>query len=216
MKHGKSFTMAGILIAAVALVSYGSEHENGWKKLFNGKDLTGWKQINGTADYKVDDGTILGTTKEGSPNSFLCTRRDYCDFILEFDVKVDPRLNSGVQIRSLSKPDYKNGRVHGYQVEIDSDGDAGFIYDEARRGWLSTERSDPEKRNAFEKGEWNHYKVLCVGDTIVTWVNGTLIADIKDDMTDCGFIGLQVHSFRGDTPAWVRWKNIRIKEIEVK
>lgn len=99
-------------------------------------------QINGTAKYEVKDGTILGTTVAGSPNSFLCTRKHYSDFDLEFEVKVDSRLNSGVQIRSNSFPQYRNGRVHGYQVEISTNGNAGFIYDEARRGWLSKDRSD--------------------------------------------------------------------------
>jgi len=214
MKRVFELSIIGVLVLAFVNTSMASEHVGEWETLFNGKNLNGWKQINGTAEYKVDDGTILGITEEGSPNSFLCTMKDYCDFILEFEVKVDPRLNSGVQIRSLSKPDYRDGRVHGYQVEIDSDGDAGFIYDEARRGWLSKDRDDPEKRNAFKVGKWNQYKVLCVGDTIKTWVNGTLIADLKDDMTDCGFIGLQVHSFKGEPAAWVRWRNIRIKEIK--
>ena len=156
---------------------------------------------------------IVGTTAEGSPNSFLCTTEDYGDFILMFQVKVDPRLNSGVQIRSLSKPDYNNGRVHGYQVEIDSDGDSGYVYDEARRGWLSTERDNQVDRGAFRVDEWNSYVVVCEGDRIQTFVNGYPVADLTDDMTAEGFIGLQVHAFNGDSPAEVRWKNIYIKKL---
>jgi hypothetical protein len=188
--------------------------QKGLRPLFNGEDLSGWVRKNGTADYRVEDGVIVGTTAEGSPNSFLCTDRDYGDFVLMFQVKVDPRLNSGVQIRSLSNPDYQDGRVHGYQVEIDSDGDAGYIYDEARRGWLSTERSNQVERGAFRPGEWNSYVVVCEGDHIQTFVNGHPVADLADDMTAEGFIGLQVHSFNGESPAEVRWKNIFIKEID--
>jgi hypothetical protein len=187
----------------------------GWVSLFNGENLDGWVQINGTADYKVEDGVIVGTTAEGSPNSFLCTKQLYGNFVLEFDVKVDDRLNSGVQVRSNSFPEYQNKRVHGYQVEIAADGFSGFVYDEARRGrWLSQERCDKEASDqAFKKGEWNHYLVICVGDHIMTWINGVAIADVVDAMTKVGFIGLQVHSFRGDTPAQVRWRNIRIREL---
>ncbi len=188
---------------------------DGWVWLFNGANLDGWEQLNGTAGYEVEDGTIVGTTAEGSPNSFLCTKEDFADFDLEFEVKVDPRLNSGVQFRSLSLKDYRNGRVHGYQVEI-ATSNPGRIYDEARRGrWL--DNADPQTAGkAFNVGEWNKYRVLCVGDSIKTWVNGEPIADMKDSMTAKGFIGLQVHSFRGDSPAQVRWRNIRIKELNAE
>ncbi|REJ65383.1 MAG: DUF1080 domain-containing protein [Planctomycetota bacterium] len=181
--------------------------------LFDGKTLKGWKQINGTATYAVEDGAIVGTTTKGSPNSFLCTERDYGDFELQFEVKVDTELNSGCQIRSLSLPEYQNGRVHGYQVEISTNGNAGFIYDEARRGWLSKDRDDPAARAAFKDGQWNHYRIVCDGDSIKTWVNGVPVADLKDDMTASGFIGLQVHSVSGD-PKWqVRWRNLKIREL---
>ncbi len=90
-----------------------------WQKLFNGKDLQGWKQLNGKAKYEVKNGEIVGTTVLNEPNSFLATEQDYGNFILELELLVDTSMNSGIQIRSLSKPDYKDGRVHGYQVEID-------------------------------------------------------------------------------------------------
>ncbi len=187
----------------------------GWVLLFNGENLDGWIQINGTAQYKVEDGVILGTTSEGSPNSFLCTKQRYSDFVLEFEVMVDDRLNSGVQIRSNSFPDYQNGRVHGYQVEIAAGGWSGYIYDEARRNkWVDEIHCDKEaSRSAFKKGEWNKYIVLCTGDDIFTWINGINVAHISDRMTREGFIGLQVHAFQGDSPAWVKWRNIRIREL---
>jgi len=182
-----------------------------WVDLFNGRDLAGWTQKNGTARYEVRDGTIVGTTVKGSPNSFLCTEKLYGDFELEFEVKVDSRLNSGVQIRSNSFREYRDYRVHGYQVEISTNGNAGFIYDEARRGWLSKDRSDERARAAFKDGQWNKYNVVCRGDSIKTWVNDVPVANVTDGMTKLGFIGLQVHAFGGDTPAKVAWRNIRIK-----
>ncbi len=215
MKQCLTTLIACVLLVGTACAYLQKDSSNGeeWVSLFNGKNLEGWEQINGTATYEVEDGCIVGTTVEGSPNSFLCTKKYYSDFELVFDVKVDPRLNSGVQIRSNSTEDYRNGRVHGYQVEISTNGNAGFIYDEARRGWLSKDRTDPQARQAFDADGWNHYRVLCDGDTIKTWVNGVPVADLHDSMTSTGFIGLQVHSFKGDTPAWVRWRNIRLREL---
>ena len=188
----------------------------GWASLFDGKTLGGWKQINGTAKYEVVDGTIKGWTSVGSPNSFLCTEKNYGNFELEFEVKVDSRLNSGVQFRSESRADFKNGRVHGYQVEIATNGNAGLIYDEARRGtWLNPagQVNNAETRKAFQDGEWNQYRLLCNGSTIKAWLNGVLVSDFEDSMTRSGFIGLQVHSFQGEPPAWVMWRNIRIREL---
>ncbi|HQH41676.1 MAG TPA: DUF1080 domain-containing protein, partial [Bacteroidales bacterium] len=138
--------MAGIatglatVVLTVACSTVPSGDKTGWYQLFNGKDLSGWVQKNGTAEFKVDNGEIVGTTVPKSPNSFLCTEKEFDNFILELEFKVDSQLNSGVQIRSISSPLIMNGRVHGYQVEIDPSSRAwtGGIYDEARRGWLCT------------------------------------------------------------------------------
>ena len=91
-----------------------------WQPLFDGKTLTGWKQLGGQARYEVKDGAIVGSAVAGTPNSFLTTEKNYGDFIFECEVNVDEGLNSGIQFRSLSKPDFENGRVHGYQMEIDA------------------------------------------------------------------------------------------------
>ena len=186
-----------------------------WIELFNGKDLAGWKQLNGTAKYEVRDGVIFGTTVRGSPNSFLCTDKNYSDFILELEFKVDPALNSGVQIRSNSFKEFKNGRVHGYQVEIDPSERAwtAGVYDEARRGWLNDLKDNEPARKAFKQNQWNHIRVEAVGNSIKTWLNGISAADLKDSMTASGFIGLQVHSSNSEKPLQVCWRNIRIKDL---
>jgi hypothetical protein len=196
-----------------------SADDNGWVTLFDGQSLAGWTQKNGTATYRVEDGTIVGTTSEGSPNSFLCTDKDYGDFELMFEVKVDDRLNSGVQIRSRSVAEYQDGRVHGPQVEIAVGGMAGRIYGESLdTGWLSDE-GDAVAQAAFKPGAWNHYRVRAVGRTIETWVNGVPTAVLVDDKTNmsCGFIGLQVHGIgAGEGPYEVRWRNIRVRELAGK
>ena len=189
--------------------------DTGWSDLFNGKDLTGWQQLNGSADYTVENGEIIGTTVANSPNSFLATEKTYGDFILELDLLVDSSMNSGIQIRSLSSPDYQNGRVHGYQVEVDPSPRAwsGGIYDEARRGWLYPLDLNQPGRRAFRNGEWNHYHIEVIGNSIRTWINGIPCADLIDDMTAEGFIALQVHAVKDPSEAGrqIRWKNIRIQ-----
>ncbi len=202
----------------VSFSSFGQD--NGWTQLFNGKDLNGWKQLNGKAMFKVGNGAIEGISVLNEPNSFLCTEKNYDDFILEMEVKVDPPLNSGIQLRSNSSPDFQNGRVHGYQCEIDPSARkwSGGIYEEAGRGWLYNLTRNPAGRKAFKEGEWNKYRIEATGDTIRTWINGIMCANLVDNMTHSGFIALQVHSIGSDPEMAgkkVLWRNIRIKTVDL-
>jgi type 1 glutamine amidotransferase len=186
----------------------------GWVSIFNGQDLSGWSQKNGQATYAVEEGVVVGRTAKNSPNSFMCSERDYGDFELTFEVKVDEGLNSGVQIRSRSLADKDKGRVHGPQVEIETGpAEAGYIYGEATgRGWLSPYQP-PHK--AMKNGGWNRFVVRAVGPRIQTWINGQKIEDITDpDSYQSGFIGLQVHGVGDRGPFEVRWRDIRIHEVK--
>lgn len=210
------------------LASFAQEQ---WTPLFDGKTLKGWQQCNGQAKYEVVDSTIVGTTAEGSPNSFLCTTRDYGDFVLEFETLTDVALNSGVQIRShrYGAEQVTNifngkttvarkqpaGRVYGYQVEVanEKSGASGGIYDEARRGWLHNIASDPAASKAFKDNQWNKYRIEAKGDRMRVFINGVPCADVTDPLDQTGFIALQVHQFKGEKPAQVRWRNIRIQDL---
>jgi hypothetical protein len=191
------------------------QNNDGWKPLFDGVSLDGWNQKGGQAIYEVNDKMIVGKTVANSPNSFLCSNETYSDFILEYEVFVDAELNSGVQIRSNSFENYRNGRVHGYQVEVDPTPRAftGGIYDESRRGWIYPLSRNEKGLAAFKNGMWNHFRVEAVGNTIRTWVNGIMCVNLVDELTDSGFIGLQVHSIYSPELVGriVKWRNIRIK-----
>lgn len=213
--------------------------EEAWKDLFNGKNLDGWVQRGGVAKYTIEDGAICGTSMLDTPNSFLCTARDYGDFILEYEFKVDPRLNSGVQIRSqcFSTPTELSwegklikipaDRVHGYQVEIDPNPTqnrwwAGGLFDEARRAWLypgalggDAKAFTDQGREIFKQEDWNHVRVEAIGDSLKTTLNGTPCAAIRDSLTASGFIALQVHSIKDKAVegSQVRWRNLRIQEV---
>lgn len=214
MTNVKSWAALGLLASTLLATAMADE---GFVSLFDGKTLDGWAQKNGTATYRVEEGCVVGKTSEGSPNSFLCTKKDYSDFELRFEVKVDDELNSGVQIRSQSKKEFHDGRVHGPQVEIATNGTAGYVYGEGlTTGWLSEDRTNPAANAAFKKGEWNSYRVLAVGNSIKTWVNGVAVADLDETKTGMktGFIGLQVHGIpKGAGPYEVRWRNIVLKDL---
>lgn len=209
-----------LLFATLFLAATLPAQKAQWTNLFDGKTLKGWNQKNGQAKYTVENGQIVGTTVAETPNSFLCTNEEYGDFILELDLKVDDKMNSGIQFRSLSKPEYQDGRVHGYQMEIDPTPRAwsGGIYDEARRDWLYIPNINPAGKKAFRIGEWNTYRIEAVGSTIRTWINGIPVSHLIDDMTARGFIALQVHSIYADMKPGmkIRWRNIRIQTKNLK
>ena len=209
----KKWTCVLILLACISLKCRSTK---GWIDLFNGSDLQGWRVLNGTAEFIVEDGVIVGVSKMNTPNSFLATEEEYGDFILEYEAKMEDGLNSGVQIRSLSTPEYMDGRVHGYQVELDASARAwsGGIYDEARRGWLYNLECNPKAKSAYKPEEWNRFRVEAIGQNIRVWLNGVSTADLIDDMTPSGFIALQVHSIgedQGLEGKTVQFRNIRIK-----
>lgn len=230
----KALTVYLFVVVAAAVNSLGQTASAGeWDAIFNGKDIEGWEKKGGEATYKVEDGCIVGTTKPRTPNTFLCPPKNYGDFELTFEVQCDPALNSGVQIRSISSADEipdglsekdaekakkkADGKsLFGPQVEIAANGNAAGIWFEGVGGWLLEPK--PEVTNkAYKKDGWNDYRVLAKGERIQVWVNGTLISDGKDTRTHFakGRLGFQVHGVGQKTePLSVRWKNIRIRDVE--
>jgi len=194
------------------------------KQLFDGKSLMGWKQIVGKATYEVKNGMIVGTAVNDSPNSYLATEKEYGDFVLEFDVKLEGETNnSGVQTRSHIDPagDGGKGRVFGRQVEVDPSSRAwsGGVYDEARRSWLYPLSLHPEAKTLYKKEAFNHYKIECIGNETKTWLNGKPVAYVIDTLDKSGFIGLQVHGIGSKTELVgkkVYFKNIRIQTEKLK
>ncbi|SHI46304.1 protein of unknown function [Arenibacter nanhaiticus] len=211
--HAKTLTLMLSLIVFWGC-SETKKETTPWVSLFDGETLEGWNQKGGNANYEVKDGILVGTTVHDTPNSFMTTDNMYADFILELEYKVDSTMNSGIQIRSNSIPHYRNGQVHGYQVEIDPSKRAwsAGIYDEGRRGWLHPLTDNLAAQKAFKQNDWNHYRIEAIGDTIKTWINQVPASYLIDDKTASGFIGLQVHSIGKDkkegTP--IMWRNVNI------
>jgi hypothetical protein len=219
-----------LVIGIIGALSFGAQadQEESWISLFDGKTLDGWEIQGGFATYKVEEGTIVGTTAEGSPNTFLC-KGDFHDFELELEVKCDPKLNSGVQIRSHvyaedgpdpldSKKHRTKGVVYGPQCEIAAQhtGTAGRFYDESRRDkWIAEIK--PEAREAFKDSDWNIYRIVVQGNHYRSWINGVAASDFTDDLDQHGLIGLQVHGIRKEEgPYQVRWRNVRIKPLKTE
>ena len=217
------FTSFAVLMVCARSVAAGD-----WVSLISGNSLDGWTQVGGDADYSIADGVITGKTGPGK-NAFL-TKGPYGDFELEFEVKCDPGLNSGVQIRSHlypkptpqeSKPDRirEKGEMYGYQCEIRGtangpNGCTGNFWDEGRRTkWLDETVNAEDKQEAYKPGEWNRIRIIAKGNRIQSFVNDVPVADFTDDRDSEGLIGLQVHSIKkGSGPYQVSWRNLRIRE----
>jgi 3-keto-disaccharide hydrolase len=168
-----------------------------------------WQKI-GQAEFSFADGILTGTGRNLARNSFLASPRTYADFELQAEIWIAEGGNSGIQIRSHIDPD--GSRVFGYQIEIDTSERAwsGGLYDEGRRGWLDNLEDQPQARAAFKNGAWNHYRIVCRGDSIRSWVNGVPCADFHDDADAQGYLAFQVHSGK---QAIVKWRNLRLREL---
>lgn len=252
---GKNATKSGDSIIAFALpppddervrqdpIAAAAGAEADWIDLFDGTSLNGWVHLNGAHTITVEDGAIIGRTVEASAamNSFLCTTREFGDFELELETLIDPVTNSGVQIRSATKPvttgnqnDLRAGRVHGPQVEIRrfyaGQPTTGLLYGEAMgTGWLSSSAKITEGHRHFIDSGWNKLRIVARGPRIQTWVNAQLVEDLANEEVfrshPRGFIGLQVHGLNGRepgfrehglstrTPLVVKWRNIRLRPL---
>jgi opacity protein-like surface antigen len=202
--------LGACLISAPALASDAAQ------PLFDGKSLAGWTVHGGDGEFTAKDGMIVGTFKASAQNTFLATDRTYGDFTLTFEFKVDDGVNSGVQFRSDRTPDYRDGRVFGYQYELDPSPRAwtAGVYDEQRRGWLYPVSYNPPARDYLKHRAWNTARIECVGNSIRTWLNGKPVAHVIDDVSDSGFIALQVHAIPNNPELvgkQVRWRNLRIR-----
>lgn len=200
-----------------------AQNASNWINLFDGKTFNGWKKLAGTAEYKIENGMIVGLTVPGSPNTFLVTEKEYADFVLELEVKIeDSTSNSGIQFRSHfdEKGNNGKGKVYGYQYELDPSVRrwTGGVYDEGRRDWLYPLMLHEAAQNAFKPGQFNKVRIECIGHTIKTWVNDVAAAYVVDTMDRKGFIALQVHAI-GNHPELanekIYWKNIRIRDKNI-
>ncbi len=221
-KHYRIIMFSLFFAGFYSYQGYGQK-SGGWTDLFDGKTLNGWKRLAGTAQYKAEGGAIVGTTVMNSGNTFLVTEKEYGDFILELDAKIESTLsNSGVQTRSHYDPSGNGGkgRVFGRQLEIDPSERnwSGGIYDEGRRDWLYPLSLNPMAGTAFKVGEYNHLRIECIGNEMKTWINGIPSAYVVDTVDQKGFIGLQVHGISKEEQAGknVYFKNIRIKTSGLK
>src|SRR5690625_450165 len=215
--------------------------DRGWNPLFNGKDLNGWKIVDGQHKYEVKDGVIVATEVVGQPNGFLCTVQQYSDFILELDIKPDiVREKSGIQFRSKFDDKFKD-HLYGYQMQVENRAPHvsqwnGAIYDERRRHWLYIIDDDPVRKKAFINNQWNRNRIEAIGTTIRNWVNGIPISHFVDtpladgyepwnadhdakvgSSTTSGSIWLQIHGVLSGAQYDDRFgKQIRFRNIHIQ
>ena len=193
------------IIFSCIFISAGANAQ-GFKKLFNGKDLSGWN-IHGTEKWYVEKGKLVCESGPDKEYGYLSTKKAYKNFVLEYQFRLEANGNSGVFIRST----IDGTKITGWQVEVAPPGSStGGIYESYGRGWLI--QPTPEDEKVLSPDGWNKGKIQVIGDEITTWLNGKQMVTLKDAKIGAGngSIALQIHSGGGIK---VRWKNILIDEL---
>ena len=193
------------LIIIFSFVLFGLRAQK--NKIFNGKNLDGWI-VHGSEKWYVDEGELICESGPDEKYGYLSTVKFYNDFILTLDFKQESNGNSGVFFRSR----IEGTKISGWQVEVaPPKNNTGGIYESYGRGWLI--KPDLIKDNILKMGKWNHMKIKVVGSSVTTWLNGTKMVELDDKKIGQGkgAIALQIHDGGGIK---VRWKNIRIEELE--
>lgn len=200
----------GLVLAACVSLSIASRaaDEEGFRSLFNGKDLAGW---DGDTDlWKVADNCIVGDSPGIKHNQFLCSKDEYGDFELKLEFRMKDGVgNSGVQFRTKRIPD--STEVSGYQADL-GENYWGCLYDESRRNKVLV-KPPAEFEATLKKGDWNEYSIRAEGDRMVLKINGVTTVDYREpdaNIARSGIVALQVHS---GGPMKIEFRNIRIKSL---
>ena len=195
-----------LTIIFLLITSLSFAQKNKKQKLFNGKDLTGWK-IYGTEKWYVEDGLLVCESGPDKQYGYLGTDKKFKNFELTLEFKQEANGNSGVFFHSS----IEGTTITGWQAEVAPPGHStGGIYESHGRGWLI--KPDAEKDKALKMGEWNKMTVKIKDNVVTTYVNGTEMInldDVKIGERD-GIIALQIHSGGGIK---VKWRNIEVKEL---
>lgn len=195
-----------LVILSIILIS-ASEPNAGFKRIFNGRDLTGWT-IHGTEKWYVENRELVCESGPDKQYGYLSTNKKYKNFILKLQFKLEANGNSGVFIRS----DIEGTKISGWQVEVaPADHHTGGIYESYGRGWMI--KPSPEKEKVLKPNDWNDMRIEVVGDKVTTFLNDQQMVQLEDEKIGQanGFIALQIHDGGGIK---VRWKNIRIKTLK--
>ena len=194
-----------VLLSFFAMVALTTQAQK-WASLFNGKDLTGWKN-NGTEKWYVEKGELICESGPDKQYGYLSTTKNYKNFILSLQFKQEANGNSGVFFRST----IDGVKISGWQAEVAPPGEhTGGIYESYGRGWLIQPKAEDEQWLKY--GEWNTYQLEVNGDKVTTTLNGHQMITITDEKIGKGegFIALQIHEGGGIK---VHWKDIKIKEL---
>ena len=231
MKTGIILFMLLLLFAACDQQKNNEE----WEDLLVKQNFEDFEMLEGEGEWYFEDSILIGECLIGNPNSYLCTKKSYSDFVMELDFQVGNKINSGVQVRTtVHKNDtnityvngrltpiidklFKKGSIYGYQIEMDPSERAwtGGLYQVGGRGWIVHLKDNPKAQQAYKNEGWNHMRIKCKGDSIATWINGVQAVSTTDKLFDFGAVGFQLHKINKQEQQGqkIKFKNVKIKTI---
>ncbi|MBI5770781.1 MAG: DUF1080 domain-containing protein [Verrucomicrobia bacterium] len=178
--------------------------------LFNGKDLTGFKDAVGNKFWRVENGVLIGQNDEKLTGNYLWTEKSYRDFVIEFDVRwkteTDRGVDTGLEMRS-PKIQLQLGVSGSLRVDM-----SGSFYTGGKPAYPEAGQAKDAKKLMKPEGEWNTFRIEARGDTFTCWINGTKASHYTDaKFTGAAPLGLQIH---GNVKMRCDYRNIRIAELK--
>jgi hypothetical protein len=197
------------MLACMGVLSTTARAEAALPAIFNGKDLTGWKDAENNAFWRVENGVLVGENNAAKKGNMLWTAKDYADFVIEFDVRwksdTERGVDTGVEMR---KPAIQLQLGISGSLKVDM---SGSFYTGGKPSYPEVGQAKEAKKLMKPQGEWNTFRIQAKGATFTCWINGAKASEYTDaKFSGPAPLGLQIHP---GVVMKAEFRNIRAKAL---
>ncbi len=177
--------------------------------LFNGKDLTNFQSDGAAEFWRIENGVLVGENNAALKGHVLWTKKEYKDFVIEFDARwkgTTPRgVDTGLEMR---KPRIQLQLGVSGSLRVDM---TGSFYTGGKPAYPEAGQAKNAKELLRPEGEWNTFRIQAKGDTFMCWINGKKASEFTDaKFNGAAPLGLQIH---GNVVMKCEFRNVRIAEL---
>jgi hypothetical protein len=201
-------TLIALAVFSATLYSHAASTEADLRPIFNGRDFSGWIVPSPNLNWHIQNGVLVGSSEEKLRGSYLRTKKEYGDFVLELDIRCHgDEIDTGVDLR---RPNF--------QLQI---GVSRSLHRDMTGSWLTDGKGDPTRypesgrakdwQKYFKPNDWNTFRIEARGTTFTAWINGHQVSQYSSPRyAQPGPIGLQFHD---GLAMKLEFRNLRLAEL---